>query len=145
MATLETEVSIIHVATEFTDVFMKTSSSPAPIVVEYLFAAEPKLFAYELPSFDERNRAREGDLVKLFFQLDEYVRPRPIWVVVKSVETSDCNKRFVGQIWDRYSEQTQRQFGPIEFDASHIYRVPLNRTPVENPMFDVDYRDELRA
>ena len=115
-----------------------------PIPVDQLFTDMPKLFAYELPTLSERKLAKTGDMTKLFFQFEEYNRPRPIWFIVTAVQERNNAKTFTGEIWDRYDEATRRRFGPVQFDASHIYRLPLGRPAIENPIFDSEFRDEKR-
>jgi|GEM_PF-4327910 len=116
-----------------------------PIPVDRLFIDEPSLFAYKLRHNSERNRARLGDMVKLFFQLEEYVRPRPIWFIVASAVESESGRIFTGKIWQRYPDARRRRFGTVEFDSSHVYRLSIIGQPeIDNPLFDVEYRDEKR-
>ena len=113
-----------------------------PIPVDRLFNDMPKLFAYELPSFSERESAGVGDMVKLFVQLEECKRPRPIWFVVTDVKNQNNIKTFTAKSDSRYSQEKQQRLGQVQFDASHIYRLPVNRPETENATFDVEFRDE---
>ena len=112
-----------------------------PIKVEPLYNDEPRLFAYALPSRIERANPQAGDMVKLFLQLEEYIHPRPIWNTVTGSQKRNGTRSFTGKIWDGYSPEKQRRFVDLEFDSAHIYRLPLNRPEIENPLFDSAYRD----
>ena len=113
-------------------------------MVDPSFKDEPKLFAYALPSRVERANLQAGDMVKLFLPLEEYIHPRPIWYTVTASivsKTKNGTRSFTGRIWDGYSAEKQRRFVDLDFDSAHIYRLPLNRPEIENPLFDPAYRD----
>ena len=80
-------------------------------------------------------------MVKLFLQLAEYIYPRPIWYTVTTSKQRNGTRSFTGRIWDGYSAEKQSRFLDLEFDSTHIYRLPLNRPEIENPLFDPAYRD----
>ena len=111
-----------------------------PIAVDSLFDEEPRLFAYQLPTGAERNQARVGDLVKLFIKLDEYVNPIPIWFTVTESELKSGAPSFKAKVWDRYPAAKHQRFSIVEFDSSHVYRLPMDRPEVENPLFDANFR-----
>ena len=110
-----------------------------PVEVDALFATVPELFAYTLPSREERECLAVGDDVKLFFNVDGFKYPRARWLVV--TEKSDPSTvEFKGVLANRYDAEMRREFGEIVFDYLHIYRLPLGRLEVENDLFDVSFR-----
>lgn len=113
-----------------------------PLPVDQLFAEDPGLFAYVLPTVQEREKAKVGDLTKLFFQFDMYKRPRPVWLVIEKVQQKVEVRTFTGAIRKQGSVRDAELPTLVQFDTSHIYRLPLDRPEVENPAFNVDYRDE---
>ena len=112
-----------------------------PMNSETLFNAEPKLFAYELPTREERRRIAPGDLVKLFFQLEGFSYPKPIWITVNSVDDTD-EYRYTGVLADmKYGPTIKSHFmEPVRFSICHLYRVPLDRPEVENKKFNAETR-----
>lgn len=116
-----------------------------PLPVEPLFSEDPKLFAYQLPSRQERSSAIVGDMVKVFIRLENYRRPKPIWFVIEAIELFDDRQQFSGRIWQGYRDELRQMVNEIEFDISHIYRLPLKRQEKPNRLFDAEYRDKKIA
>lgn len=109
--------------------------------VDALYDAEPELFAYKLPTLAERKRIASGDLVKLFFKFEEFKYAKPIWMRVVSMNESDDS--YTGVLADmKYGPTVVSHFAePVQFDVSHLYRVPLDRPEIEN----TDFNDETRS
>jgi len=115
-----------------------------PLAVDTLFKQQPRLFAYTLPSLDERENAQVGDMVKLFLHLRHYVHPKPFWFVVTAIDQLAEQKTFTAEPWFSYSEEKRNSLGVVSFDTSHIYRLPMDRPEIENLQFDAAYRDQRR-
>ena len=108
-----------------------------PMNVDLLFAQSPELFAYQLPSAAERAQLKPGDLVKLFFKLERFNHPRPIWFTVTDVGGSEPIGASGVLSNMSYGEWAKSAFpGPVEFGVENIYRLPLDRPEIENPKFD---------
>lgn len=115
-----------------------------PHDVDDLFLANPQLFAYEIPTMEERRNLKVGDLVKLFFSVPGFQHPRAMWLTVTATPASDGNS-FAGVLEDRYEEKKRNLFGEIRFSESHVYRLPLARPELENPLFDIEFRSRVNS
>lgn len=108
-----------------------------PMNVDRLFAKQPELFAYRLPTISERGKLKSGDLIKLFFKLDRFQYPRPIWFNVKTSSGVESNTATATLASMAYGEWTRASFpGTIQFGLDHIYRLPVDRPEQANPSFD---------
>ncbi len=118
-----------------------------PIAVDPLFDLKPELFAYMLPSYAERERLSVDDMVKLFFELEDRAHPIAAWFVVTDINPgADGQKEFTAKNWHRNSDaMRQRLPEEVKFSSSDIYRLPMQRPEVPNPVFDAHLRLEKRA
>lgn len=108
-----------------------------PLNVDTMFLHAPELFAYQLPSKVERSQIKTGDLVKMFFHLEGFSFPRPVWFTVienEQLETSGAQAILAKR---NYGERARTAFAEtVTFGIEHLYRIPLDRPEIENPMFD---------
>ena len=106
-----------------------------PLNVDALFARSPDLFAYQLPTHVERSEMKPGDLVKLFFQIERFKNPKPIWFTVTDAG-GGANATAVLANINQSDWATSTFPGTVNFGVEHIYRLPLDRPEVENAKFD---------